>query len=83
MMTPFELTLWNIGLTLFAGVIGYFMNDKFKALDEVTRQLNRTREEFARDHITRREVREDMQRIMAYLDKLDAKIDRIVETDRK
>lgn len=81
-MTPFELMFWNIGLTVLVGVIGYFMNEKFKALDAVTQLLNKTREEFSRDHITRREVREDMQRIMAALDRLDSKIDRVVEKDR-
>jgi hypothetical protein len=45
--------------------------------------LNRTREEIARDHITRAEVRADLERIMERFDagigRLEAKIDALAE----
>jgi len=39
--------------------------------------LNRTREEVARDHITRSEFRADMQQLMDRFDRLERKIDNL------
>jgi ABC-type glutathione transport system ATPase component len=77
-MTPVEMTLWNSVLTILVAVIGYIMNEKFKALNDVTKLLNRTREEFSRDHVTRSEMREDMRHILERFDKLERKLDRVL-----
>ena len=74
-----EITLWNSILTILVAVIGWIMNEKFKSLNDVTKLLNRTREEFARDHITRQEVREDMQQILIRFDKLENKLDQVLK----
>ena len=50
--------------------------------DEVSRLnilLNRTREEVAKEYVTKQEVHADMNRVMDRLDALDAKIDRLIE----
>jgi hypothetical protein len=39
--------------------------------------LNRTREEVARDHITRSEFRADMAQLMDRFDRLERKLDRL------
>lgn len=78
-MSPMEITLWNSILTILVAVIGWIMNEKFKSLNDVTKLLNRTREEFARDHITRQEVREDMQQILIRFDKLENKLDQVLK----
>lgn len=56
---------------------------KNKAQDEeMLRQnilLNKTREELARDYITKVEVRSDMQQIINRFDRLEEKIDRFIE----
>lgn len=77
-----EMTLWNSVLTVLVLVIGYIMNEKFKSLSDVTRLLNRTREEFSRDHVTRAEMRQDMQAILDRFDKLERKLDRVLEVER-
>ena len=73
------MTLWNVVLTILVAVIGWIMNEKFKCLNDVAKLLNRTREEFARDHITRQEVREDMQQILIRFDKLENKLDQVLK----
>ena len=78
-MSAGEMTLWNSVLTILVAVIGWVMNEKFKSLNDVTKLLNRTREEFARDHITRQEVREDMQQILIRFDKLENKLDQVLK----
>ncbi len=81
-MTQMEMMLWNVVLTVFVAGIGYIMNEKFKALNDVTILLNRTREEFSRDHVTRAEMRQDMQSILDRFDKLERKIDRVLEAEK-
>ena len=53
--------LWNLVLTVLLGAVAFFMSAKFKELDRLSILLNRTREEIARDHITRSEFRADMK----------------------
>jgi len=81
-MSEIEMTLWNSILTILVCVIGYIINEKFKSLNDVTRLLNRTREEFSRDHVTRAEMRQDMQSILDRFDKLERKLDRVLEVER-
>lgn len=69
--------VWNTVLTLLIGVVGFFMAAKFKELDRISILLNRTREEVARDHITRTEFRQDMKELIERFDRIEAKIDNL------
>jgi len=73
------MQFWNALLTIVVGAIGYFVKEKFNELDRVTILVNKTREEMARDYITKVEVRGDMQQIIDRFDKLEAKLDRFIE----
>lgn len=77
-----EGLIWNFVLTILVGVMAYIANEKFKELGRLSILINRTREEIARDHITRKEVKEDMEglfkRLDERLDKMDAKLDTVV-----
>ena len=73
------MQFWNAGLTLVLGIIGFFVKEKFNELDRIQVLLNKTREEMAKDYITKTEVRSDMEQIIARFDKLEAKLDRFIE----
>jgi hypothetical protein len=73
-----EMMIWNIILTGLFGVLAFIMREKFEELSRLGILLNRTREEVARDHITRQEFRADMQQILDRFDRLEHKIDRLV-----
>ena len=73
------MQFWNAGLTLVLGIIGFFVKEKFNELDRMQVLLNKTREEMAREYITKTEVRSDMEQIIARFDKLEAKLDRFIE----
>lgn len=73
-----EMMLWNVGLSVIVGVMGFFLKGKFEELQRLSILLNRTREEVARDHITRSEFRADMAQLMDRFDRLERKLDRIV-----
>ena len=76
-----EMMLWNMGLTVIVGIMGYVLKEKFNELNRLSILLNRTREEVARDHITRAEVRADLEKIREHFDdgfrRLEAKIDKL------
>lgn len=72
------MMLWNVILTGLFGVLAYIMREKFEEVTRLSTLLNRTREEVARDHITRQEFRADMQQILDRFDRLEHKIDRLV-----
>jgi hypothetical protein len=78
-----EMMIWNIILTAIVGVMVFLLKSKFEELDRLGILLNRTREEIARDHITRAEVRADMDKIMDRFEdgitRLEAKIDKLAE----
>jgi len=73
--------VWNIVLSAIVAVMGFMLKGKFDELDRLGILLNRTREEVARDHITRAEVHRDMEKIMerfdAGINRLEAKIDEL------
>ena len=78
-----EMMIWNALLT---GVMGLLMYNYKQKMDEINRLsilLNRTREEVARDHITRKEVDDKVDRIVERFDdgfkRLETKIDRLAE----
>jgi len=72
-----EMMLWNAGLTAIVTVMGFFLKGKFEELDRLGILLNRTREEVARDHITRSEFRADMQQLLDRFDRIERKLDNL------
>ena len=72
-----EKMLWNVALSGIVGVMGFLLKSKFDELQRLSILLNKTREEVARDHITRQEFRADMQQLLDRFDRLERKIDRI------
>ena len=74
-----EMVLWNMALTGIVAILGFVVKEKFAELNRLGILLNRTREEVARDHVTRAEVRADVQQLLDRLDRLEEKIDRLVQ----
>jgi hypothetical protein len=76
-----ELMVWNIILSAIVTGMGFMLKGKFDELSRVTILLNRTREEIARDHITRKEVDDRIEKFVAHVDqrfnRLEAKLDEI------
>jgi Tfp pilus assembly protein PilN len=72
-----EMMVWNIVLTAIVALLGYVLKDKFAELQRISILLNKTREEVARDHITRSEFRADMNQLLERFDRLERKIDAI------
>jgi len=73
-----ELMLWNIGLTALLGVVGWVLKDKSDEISRLQILLNRTREEIAKEYVTKAEVHADINRVLDRLDRLDEKLDRLM-----
>ena len=78
-----EMMLWNMALSVIVAIMGWVVKEKFAEIQRLGILLNRTREEVARDHITRAEVKADLQAIRDHFDdgfrRLEAKIDKLAE----
>ena len=74
-----DLMLWNLGLTGALGVVSWFAKTMWAEQQRLNILLNRTREEVARDYVTKAEVHADINRVITRLEMLDAKLDRLME----
>jgi len=75
-------TAWSAVLSLLVGVIGYLMNEKFRELARISILLNKTREEVARDNVTQAEIDRITNHIDQRFNKLEAKIDQLIQAGK-
>ena len=74
-----DMMLWNIILTCLVALITWWAKTTWNELQRLSILLNRTREEIAKEYVTKQEVHNDINRIVDRLEALDAKLDRIIE----
>jgi hypothetical protein len=74
------IAAWSGLLTIFISVLGYVVNEKFNKIKELDDKLNTTRVEVAREHITREEVTRITDHIDARFNRLEAKIDQLIQS---
>lgn len=80
-------TLWSAALTIIMALLGFIVRAKDAELKDtkdelarVTILVNRTREEVAKEYVTKQEVHADINRVLDRLDRLDEKLDRLMES---
>ena len=72
------LMLWNMGLTLIIGVVGFFLKEKFNEIQRLNILLNRTREEIAGNNVTQAEIDKVMEHIDSRFNRLEDKINQLM-----
>jgi hypothetical protein len=77
-MTP-EM-LWSLGLSAALGLIGWVLKNHVEEMKRLQILLNRTREEVARDYVTKTDVQSSINMLVARIDNLDRKIDDILRS---
>jgi hypothetical protein len=74
-----EMMIWNIVLSAVVAVMGLLFKGKIDELDRLGILLNKTREEMAREHVTRAEMNTLVDRLGDRFDRaferLEAKVD--------
>lgn len=78
-----EMMVWNVVLTAVVGLMGFLLKSKFDELSRISILLNRTREEVARDHITRREVDDRVEKLVVHIDQRFNRIEQKLDDMRK
>jgi len=71
--------LWNILLTGALALVSFFAKTLWAEVQRLSILLNRTREEVAKEYVTKVEVHADMNRVIDRLEALDSKLDRLME----
>ena len=74
-----EHTIWNSVLSVGISVAGFFLKSMYDEVKRLQVLINKTREEIAREYVTKAEVHADINRVMDRLDRLESKIDRLME----
>jgi hypothetical protein len=75
-----DLTIvWSAVLTFVLGFFGWVLRGYVDDLKRITILLNRTREEIAREYVTKNDARQDMNQVLDRLKQLDDKLDRLLE----
>ena len=75
-----EIMIWNAFLTVLTAFVGWVVREKSSEIQRLQVLLNRTREEIAKEYVTKAEVHADINRVLDRLDRLDVKLDRLMET---
>tara|TARA_R100000315_G_C5199566_1_gene117181 strand:+ start:694 stop:936 length:243 start_codon:yes stop_codon:yes gene_type:complete len=71
--------IWNAFITLILAPILYNIRQNTQENKRIDILLNKTREEIAREYVTKNESREVMKDLLDRLDKLDEKLDKLFE----
>jgi hypothetical protein len=71
--------IWNVLITLIIAPIFYSIRQNTTELQRQDILLNKTREEIAKEYVTKSELRDDMGLIMDRIDKIGEKLDKLFE----
>lgn len=74
-----ESVVWNIILTGIVAFISWSLKDKADEVKRLSILLNRTREEIAKEYVTKAEVHADIGRVLDRLERLDEKLDAFIK----
>ena len=77
-----EATIWNILLTAALAGIGYVLKDKSDEVKRLDILLNKTREEVAKEYVTKVDVHLDINRVLDRLDRMEMKLDTFIKENR-
>jgi len=69
----------NILFGVVIAMIGWWLKTQREELDRLRILLNRTREEIAKEYVTKSDSSEVLSQIMNKFDRLEEKIDRLME----
>ena len=77
-----ELMLWNAALSFVSALILFWVKTMHDETKRIQILLNRTREEIAKEYVTKADVHSDINRVIQRLDRLDEKLDAFMKEQR-
>ena len=77
-----ELLIWNVVLSFLSAIILWVVKSHADEVKRIQILLNRTREEIAKEYVTKDDVHSDMNRVIQRLDRLEGKLDAYMKEQR-
>jgi hypothetical protein len=77
-----ELMVWNVLLSFISALILFWVKLSTDEVKRIQILVNRTREEIAREYVTKAEVHNDINRVLDRIDRLEKKIDDFMKEQR-
>ena len=76
------MLVWNLVLSTLVGMLAFFLKEKSVELNRIQILLNRTREEIAKEYVTKTDVHNDINRVLDRIDRMEAKLDDFIRDQR-
>ena len=76
------MLVWNLVLSTLVGMLAFFLKEKSAELNRLQILLNRTREEIAKEYVTKTDVHNDINRVLDRIDRMEAKLDDFIRDQR-
>ena len=77
-----EMILWNVVLSFISGLILLWIKTSSDETKRIQILLNRTREEVAKEYVTKVDVHNDVNRVLDRLDRLESKLDNFIREQK-
>ena len=77
-----EMLVWNLVLSTLVALLGFFLKEKSAELSRLQILINRTREEVAKEYVTKTDVHNDINRVLDRIDRMEAKLDDFIRDQR-
>jgi len=81
--------LWSAGLTIVLGLVSWAVKSKERELENAKAEIsrisilvNKTREEVAKEYVTKVDVHLDINRVLDRLDRLEGKLDDFIRDQK-
>ena len=76
------MMIWNALLSFVSALILFWIKQTADEQKRIQILLNRTREEVAKEYVTKADVHTDINRVLDRLDRLEAKLDSFMKEQR-
>jgi hypothetical protein len=76
---PEATMLWNLLLSVVAGAMVWWIRGVNTRIEETRVLVSRTREDMAREYALKNDVERDLRQIMDRFDRLETKLDNLLE----
>jgi predicted nuclease with TOPRIM domain len=74
-----EVQIWNVILSVALSAVGFIVKNLFDEVKRLQILVNKTREELPKEYVTRTQLDADINRIFDRLDRLETKLDKLME----
>jgi archaellum component FlaC len=74
-----EVQIWNVVLSVALSAVGFIVKNLFDEVKRLQILVNKTREELPKEYVTKGQLDADINRIFDRLDRLEGKLDKLVE----